>query len=152
MQKKQDKVLTYEQVKEKALYLLSFRPHSERELEKKLLKIGAKEQDIEDVIEFCKEYCLIDDEAFAKQLALQLSEKYGKSRIGYELARRGISRDIISVCLEEIEFDEEVLLLLVEKKLAGNFEKKSIDRAIRYFSSHGYAISDICRCIDTLKN
>ena len=40
---------------------------------------------------------------------------------------------------------------LVRKKLAGNFERKSIDRTIRYFIYRGYEISDIKSCIERIE-
>ena len=48
------KELTFEQAKDKALRLLEFRSHSERELKDKLKRAGAKEDDIEEILEFCR--------------------------------------------------------------------------------------------------
>ena len=40
---------------------------------------------------------------------------------------------------------------LVEKRLKGDFEKKNIDKCIRYFMYRGYGFSDIKNCIDNIK-
>ena len=58
--------------------------------------------------------------------------------------------------LEEVlselpEDDGEELLFLAEKKIAGNFEKKNIERAIRYFAYRGYNFDDIKSCIEKLE-
>ena len=45
---------------------------------------------------------------------------------------------------------QDELERLVEKKLKGDFEKKSRDRAIRYFIYRGYEASDIIETIERL--
>ena len=86
---REKKELTFDEAKDKALRLLEFRSHSERELSDKLKRAGAKEEDM--------------------------------------------------------------LLPLVEKRLKGDFEKKNIDKCIRYFMYRGYGFSDIKNCIDNIK-
>ena len=41
--------------------------------------------------------------------------------------------------------------LLLKKGLKGDFEKKNIDKCIRYFMYRGYGFSDIKNCIDNIK-
>ena len=145
----------YDAVKEKALRLLEFRSHSEFELKEKLKHLGAKDEDIEKTFEFLHEYHLTDDRIYAARLANDLSniKKFGKHRIKAELARRGIDRYIISEVLEEIETDEgEQLLPLMEKKLKGDFDRKSRDRAFRYFAARGYSFDDIKRAFDEISS
>ena len=145
--------LTYEKTKEKALRLLEFRSHSEFELKQKLIRAGGTE--IDKVLEFCREYNFLNDADYAKKCAkdLQHLKKYGVRRIKDELSARGIASELISEAISELETDEgDTLLPLMEKKLSGNFEKKNVDKAIRYFLYRGYGFSDINRCIDTLRN
>lgn len=145
----------YEAVKEKALRLLEFRTHSEFELAEKLRRLGASEENINKTFDFLHEYHLTDDRLYAEKLACDLSnlKKFGKHRIKAELARRGIDREIISEVLDEIETDEgEQLLPLMEKKLAGDFDRKSKDRAFRYFAARGYGFDDIKRAFDEISS
>ncbi len=146
------KNLNREQTKEKALRLLEFRNHSSEELRRKLRIAGSNEEDIDYMIEFCKEYHLINDKEYAKHLAKDLSnlKKFGRRRIVQELRSKGISGENIEYALEDIEDDTDELERLVEKKLKGNFEKKSRDRAIRYFIYRGYEASDIIETIERL--
>lgn len=149
-----EKILTFEQTKNKALSLLSFRSHSEKELREKLKRAGGSDSDIDEVVDFLFEYKFLDDEKFAvaKALDMQNLKKFGKMRIEAELKNLGISGEYIKNALSELRDDEEeILLLILEKKLAGNFEKKNIDKAIRYFAMRGYEFSDIKRCIEILK-
>ena len=147
--------MTYEQAKEKALRLLEFRSHSERELRDKLRRAGAEDEDTDRIIEFCREYNFINDEDFARRKAADLKniKKYGRNRIKSELYSVGISSDIIDEVMCGMDFDdtEDVLMPLVDKKLKGDFERKNTDKCIRYFMYRGYDLSDIKRCIDALR-
>lgn len=149
-----DNTLDYEQVKDKALTLLEYRSHSEVELRQKLRQKGAEESDIDRVMEFLKEYKFINDEDYARRLASDLVKlkKFGLYRVRRELKSKGIDEDTISLVLEDIDVDEqEALMPLVEKKLGGDFEKKNVDKTIRYFLYRGYSFDDIRHCIEYAK-
>ena len=145
---REKKELTFDEAKDKALRLLEFRSHSERELSDKLKRAGAKEEDIDEILEFCRNYGFLDDRkyAIAKAKDLKNLKKYGKRRIKSELYSKGI--DAVSYLDED---EEDMLLPLVEKRLKGDFEKKNIDKCIRYFMYRGYGFSDIKNCIDNIK-
>lgn len=148
------KVLNYDETREKALRLLEFRSHSERELVEKLKRVGSVDEDIERVMEFCREYGFVNDEQYAKRKArdLQNLKKFGRRRISQELRQKGIAQELIDLAVAEIDCDEEDRLYpLVLKKLGGNLEKKSIDKCIRYFMYRGYGFGDIKSCIDRVK-
>ena len=144
----------YEQTKDKALRLLTFRAHSKKELSDKLRIAGAKEEDILKTLEFCENYNFVNDLQYAKCKAKDLKnlKKYGKRRIEAELYSKGISGEDILEALSELDFEDcEDLKLMVRKKLANDFDRKSTDRAIRYFLYRGYDLSDIKKCIDEIK-
>ena len=148
-----EKKLNYEQAKDKALRLLTFRAHSQKELSDKLLRAGAQAEDIEKILSFCREYKFVDDRQYAIRKARDLLhlKKFGKRRIISELYAKGISPDLIDEAVSELEFDQDELLGLVRRKLSGNFEQKSVDRCIRYFLYRGYDIYEIKRQIEILK-
>lgn len=149
-----DKKLNYDKTREKALRLLEYRAHSEKELTDKLRRAGAVSDDIEKVLVFCREYNFINDEDYAKKKAkdLQNLKKYGKRRIYQELKQKGIAEEYIESALSELmEIDEtDILNPIVKKKLNCNFEKKNIDKCIRYFMYRGYDLSDIKRSIERI--
>ena len=145
--------LTFQQAKDKALRLLEFRAHSEKELREKLLRAGAKEEDIPEITGFLKSYGFINDADYAERLARDLKKlkKFGRRRIRMELSAKGIADEFIQTALDGLDDDEaDVLLPLVEKKLGGNFEKKNIDKTIRYFVYRGYGFGDIKHCIEQI--
>ena len=143
---REKKELTFDEAKDKALRLLEFRSHSERELSDKLKRAGAKEEDIDEILEFCRNYGFLDDRkyAIAKAKDLKNLKKYGKRRIKSELYSKGIDAEYVEEAVSYLDEDEEDMLLpLVEKRLKGDFEKKNIDKCIRYFMYRGYGFSDI---------
>ena len=151
---KKNEPLTYEQAKDKALRLLTFRAHSEKELASKLRRAGAEDEDIEGILDFCREYKLVNDADFAKRKAADLKnlKKYGKRRIKSELYALGIDSETAEEVLLELEDDTEELARLVERKLGGDFERKSVERCIRYFMYRGYDLYDIKDCIEQCMN
>lgn len=151
---RESKELTFDEAKEKALRLLEFRAHSEKELSDKLRRAGAKDEDIEEVLEFCRNYNFVDDRAYAigKARDLKNLKKFGIRRIKSELYSKGIDAEYIEEAVSLLDDDEaDALAPLVEKKLKGDFERKSVDRCIRYFIYRGYSFSDIKNCIENLK-
>jgi regulatory protein len=147
--------LTYEQAKDKALKVLEYRSHTEKELSGKLRRAGAEYDTIEEVLAFCRNYGFLNDEAYAKAYARDLVrlKKYGERRIRQELSKKGIDRDLIDEAVSELDLSEfDALYPLMEKKLAGSFDRKSIDRATRYFVYRGYSFDDINRCVQELKS
>ena len=144
---REKKELTFDEAKDKALRLLEFRSHSERELSDKLKRAGAKEEDIDEILEFCRNYSFLDDRKYAIAKAKDL-----KNLIKSELYSKGIDAEYVEEAVSYLDEDEEDMLLpLVEKRLKGDFEKKNIDKCIRYFMYRGYGFSDIKNCIDNIK-
>ena len=148
------KMLDYDGAREKALRLLEFRSHSEKELSDKLKRAGANAEDIEKILDFCREYGFVNDERYAVGKAKDLKnlKKYGRNRIKQELYSKGISAENIETAMSELDEDEEDMLYpLVRKKLGDDFERKNIDKCIRYFIYRGYDLRDIKSCIERIK-
>ena len=76
---REKKELTFDEAKDKALRLLEFRSHSERELSDKLKRAGAK-KDIDEILEFCRNYGFWTTRKVCdcKGKGFKEFEKYGK--------------------------------------------------------------------------
>ncbi|MGN1115703.1 MAG: regulatory protein RecX [Candidatus Ornithomonoglobus sp.] len=147
MRKKQQPLTDYNAVKEKALRLLEFRSHSEKELTDKLKRQGASDEHIEMTLDFCRNYGFVNDEAFAKHKANDLFnlKHFGKRRIRNELQALGIDDEFIDEALCGLDDESELNALrsLLERKLNGDFSDKNKDKCIRYFIYRGYDLYDI---------
>lgn len=154
--RKQKPLTTYEDVKEKALRLLEFRSHSEKELREKLKHQEASDEHIEQTLEFCRQYGFVNDESYAQRKAQDLMnlKKYGKRRIYSELKVKGISDDIIEtvLCTLDTENEQNTLRNLLEKKLKNDFSPKNKNKCIRYFIYRGYDLYDIKTAIRSLED
>lgn len=152
--KKEKEPLDLKGAKEKALRLLEYRSHSEKELSDKLRRQGADEEDIASVMDFLKEYRLIDDRIYASRLAADMRniKKYGKKRIANELSLKGIAKDIITDITDNMPDDDtDEMCIMISKRLKGDFDKKNKDKVIRYFLYRGYKYEDIARCIEKIE-
>ena len=129
----------------KAVDLLSRRDHSVKELSVKLRQRGFTDE-IEVALEKLSSYGYLDDERFARNFANELVriKGYGKRRIEEELYRKGISRDIISVVLEETEFPEDKLTEIIRRKyLRFLDDEKGVKKTISALLRMGYSYGEI---------
>ncbi|MBK6841804.1 MAG: RecX family transcriptional regulator [Gemmatimonadetes bacterium] len=98
---------------DKAIDLLAVRARSTRDLQMRLRRAGAADASIAAAIERLQQLGFLDDDAYARNLARSrvLSGGVSRRRIGQELQRRGVSREVadgaIAETLEEVELDEE---------------------------------------------
>lgn len=109
-----------EAVKKRAAKILSHHSISKNELSKKLCEKGFSEEDSAKTAEWFSERGMIDDTAFARQVAEYYKRRgCGELRIRQELLRRGIERELIEETISELGSSEGELCALIEKKLRG---------------------------------
>lgn len=128
-----------------AVSLLARREHSERELITKLNLKGYK-QGAEQAVDKLKANGYLDDERFARLYAKELKslKRYGKKRIEQELYRKGIATDIIRDVLDEMEFSNEDLIALIERKYMRYLsDDKGINKTINALVRLGYSYREI---------
>lgn len=109
---------------QKTYRLLSLRPHSERELEKKLREKDFPAAVTKEALEKLHEMQYLDDASFARQWAhnLAANKLWGNRKIIASLREKGLPADLITGAIEEVrqEFSEEnALAVLIRKKTAG---------------------------------
>ncbi len=110
----------FPRAKEKALALLEVQSRTCRQLEERLSREGFPPAVIQRVAAFLAEYKLTDDRAFARRYVD--AHKAGKSRrqIAWELAQKGVNKEIISQVFKEEEPQEEsAARKYLERKLGG---------------------------------
>lgn len=84
----------------------------------KLVEKDYDEVTIEKVIDFLKEYKLLDDEKYAEAYIKEKIKNQGKNKIMYALINRGILKEIIEEKLSLIDDEQEkqAAIILAEKK------------------------------------
>lgn len=136
--------------KEKALWLISYRDHSKKELESKVRNCSDKDS-AKKAVEKLESVGLVDDEKFARNYAQQLLfvKHYSKKGAKYKLIEKGIDRDLADSVLEEIDFDsQEHIRIIIEHKYHNLSDEKTRRRAVSALQRKGYSWSDIKAVID----
>ncbi len=132
--------------KEKALWLLSSRDHSSRELETKIKKTSGSEA-AEKAVRRMEELGLVNDEKFARRYAGELINVKHLSVKGarYKLLEKGIDRDLADLILEEMAPDpREHIELLIEKKYSRYLsDEKGRKKTVAALQRMGYSWGDI---------
>ena len=117
------KVLDLEAAKQEAYRLLSLRPHSEKELEKKLREKGFPAVVIKETLEKLHDLKYLNDASFASQWArnLVVNKLWGNKKITASLREKGLTADLIDSSIEQAreELPEEAAIeILIRKKAA----------------------------------
>lgn len=129
----------------KAVDLLSRRDHSSGELLQKLRQKGYADG-AQEALEKLAEYGYIDNRRFAFNYASELVrlKGFGKRRVSQELFKKGVERQIIDEVLEEVEFESDTLLNLIERKYSKYLDsQKGVAKTINALLRMGYSYGEI---------
>ena len=129
-----------------ALQQLNYAPRSRKELADKLKGKGVPEDISEQVLDRLTEVGLIDDLTYAQMLvrSKQNSRRLAKRALRVELTKKGISQDIATQVLDEVDPDDELDMarLIVAKKMRslGSADTATIQRRLSgLLARKGYA-------------
>lgn len=137
-------------LKEKALNLLTGKPMSRRELERKLEQWEATEEESAAICDRMEERGFLNDEAYAQTVVRHYSAKgYGERKLRDELYRRGVPREHWEQAMEEARDPEEAIRAFVEKKLAGKAgDPKELKKVSDALIRRGYRWQEISPVLD----
>ena len=134
-----------QRAKEKALWLISYRSHSKKELRDKIRRTCDAEA-ADKAVERMEELGLVNDEDFARRYAEQLlyGKRLSKRAAFYELRRKGIDQATAEEALAELDVDvHEQIRALIEKKYRNINDEKIRRRAVAALQRLGYGWEDI---------
>lgn len=154
-------------LKHKALTLLSARPMSQRELERKLsakpTRRGEPQEEeqqrqqrrdmAQQVAQRMAQVGLVNDREYASTVVRHYSRKgYGPAKIRDELYRRGVPREFWDEAMEELDQGEEKLYALAEKKLRGAAPtREELKKVSAYLARRGFGWEEISRALRRLE-
>lgn len=131
--------------KDKAMWLISYRDHSRKELIEKLRRDYSAES-AEAAVGRLEELGLVDDGRYARRYAADLVNLKGLSGRGVreKLREKGIDRDLIDEVMDELEIDEDAQIrAILQKKYPDLSDEKTRRRAVAALQRMGYGYSDI---------
>lgn len=117
------KVPDLEAAKQKAYRLLSMRPHSQKEMEKKLREKGFPEAVVKEALEKLHDLKYLNDASFARGLArsLAVNKLWGNRKISAALQEKGVATrfigDAIAAARQDLS-EEAAIAILIRKKAA----------------------------------
>ena len=132
-------------LKGKTIELLSRKPQSRKELERKLTQWEAAEEEIAALCDRMEELGYLDDATYAARVVRHYSAKgYGERKLRDELYRRGVPRDLWDAALEQAESPDGAIDAFVAKKLAGKeLDRKELKKVSDALARRGYQWNDI---------
>lgn len=132
-------------LKERALSLLTRKPQSRRELERKLGEWEATEQEAAAICDRLEELGYLNDGQYAAQVVRHYSARgYGEKKLRDELYRRGIPRELWDGAMEEAEDPARAIDAFLQKKLAGSAgDPAALKRAGDALARRGYSWEEV---------
>lgn len=132
-------------LREKALSLLTVKPQSRKELERKLEQWEAGEQESAAICDRMEELGLLNDAAYAVQVVRHYSTKgCGEHKLRDELYRRGVPRDLWQQALEQAEDPTRAIDEFIAKKLAGKQpDRKLLQKVSDALMRRGFGWEDV---------
>ena len=130
--------------RQKALELLSRRPHSRRELKDKLLRRGVSEEDAEDCMQWLSDRGFLDDEEYAGAVARHYAAKgYGAGRVRSELQRRGIDRELAADTLSDLPDNAGKIDTFLARKLTDVNDREAVRKVSAALFRRGFSWEEI---------
>jgi regulatory protein len=129
---------------ERALRLLAVRPRARRELESRLRQAGFETAEVSSELDRLEDVGLLDDVAFARELADHHLTMRGSARraVAGALASKGVSRETIDRTLAGLEQDESVRALEVAteraRRLSSLRPEVAYGRLVSFLARRGY--------------
>ena len=151
---------SYIRCKESAIKIIERSYKTEKEIRDNLKQKGYEEKQINNSIDFLKEYNFINDNTYAKAFIKDKLSSKGSQKIKYDLMKKGIAKDIIEENLIKVDKNEEKEVALnVGRKKYESIRRKESDnykvsgKLYRFLISRGYAydiVKDVVKEIMSL--
>jgi regulatory protein len=147
----------YLKCKNAALRMVERTYKTEKEIQEKLITKGYDIETVNRTIGFLKEYNLLNDENYARMYVKDKSKAQGKSKIKYNLLKRGIEDKLIEEEISKIDCEEEENIAyglaakkyyILEKRETDNY--KLSQKLYRFLISKGYSYDLSSRVIKKL--
>ncbi|MDQ2086780.1 regulatory protein RecX [Herbivorax sp. ANBcel31] len=149
------KYIALKSVKSSAIKCISFKMLSEKELFHKLALKGYDEDVINIAIDELKSMGYLNDMMYAQKFVYDRMKLKPKSKkvLSMELKNRGISRDIIENVLDNLDYDEDVVIERLLRKKFGKYDltdSKILKKAYSFLLHRGFNFENIKYVIDKM--
>ena len=135
----------------RAMHLLEQMDRSEKQLRGKLAENGYPQEAVDAAISYVASYHYLDDERLARSFIRYHQEGRSRRRMAQDLARKGISADIIERCMEE-ELRQSQTQLMISLMRKRHFDpdiatREEQAKMYRFLLQRGFPPAEISRVI-----
>ena len=136
----------------RAVNMISARPLSRQELQKRLKDKGAEESDAEAAADWLENIGALDDLAYAKTVVRHYSESgYGEAKLRDELRRRGVPRELWEEALSTAPDPAETLSRVIASRTRGKrLDDKSRKKLSDLLLRRGFSWRDVRSALSAL--
>ncbi len=137
-----------------AVYYITFKDRTVKELRDKLIDKGYSHAEIEDSIKLLLEYGYLNDANYALSYIRSNSNNKGINRIRMELTRKGIDKSVISDAAEDVDFNETdtILDMMNRRYSCMDFsDEKAVRRMYGFFVRRGFKYENIMKAMNIFK-
>lgn len=141
-----DKEEILHMAKKQCLNILKQTDKTEMQLRQKLKEGGFPPFAIDGAIKYAASFHYIDDERYARNYLETAGRRKSRKRVEMELIQRGIDRELVHMCMEAVENDEEeVAAKLLKKRMVGKdwTDERIQRRMIQYLAGQGFSFETI---------
>ncbi len=133
------------QLKQTAARMASGRMLSKKEVQRRLTKKGATEEQAADTADWLETLGAVDDEGYAGVIVRHYGAMgYGPGRVKQELHRRGVPRELWDEALAQLPSAGDAIRALVRAKLRGRAPDDDTSRRLAaYLQRRGFSWNDI---------
>lgn len=130
----------------RAVRIVSATAVTQKDLRRRLVQKGEREEDADAAIEWLSDLNLLDDLQTARQLAQSAARKgYGKARIRQIFYQKGVNRELWEEAMEGLpEPDDAIDRFLASRFKGQKPDEKETKRAVDALLRRGHSWSDIC--------
>ncbi len=146
------KAAAHSETRVRAANMISARPLSKKELERKLRDKGASEADAADAADWLEGIGALDDAAYAAMLVRHYSAMgYGMAKLRDELYRRGIPKELWEDALAQMPDAETVIeKVIAQKTKGGALDEKGRRKLFDLLLRRGFSRQDIKNVLSRL--
>ncbi len=135
--------------KEYALWLVSRRMYSRKELQTRFSKRGTPSAVADTAIDWLENHGYLDDRQYAQAIVRHYSSKgYGLSRLRSELYKRGIDRELRDEVLTLLPDSSQTIDRLLRNRLHNPEDRDELRKAGSYLSRRGFTWEEITAAIE----
>ena len=136
--------------KDRAVRIVSATSISKKELEKRLIQKGEKEEDAKQAVMWLEDLKLLDDKQVAQQIVRNgLSRGYGASRIRQMLYEKRIPKELWEEALSDLPPQDDAIDAFLQRRFRGREpDRAECKRATDALLRRGHSWNDIRRALE----